>query len=253
MLCVTGSHKLAQAIGERIPEATVRSREETTSEAAERMGNSKILIAAGAWAGLDTPIVWKTIVVPRIPFLGPKEVTEEWIEGYDYRFLIPEPITSYFDSRNVAVRRMKQVMGRGLRSPDAVCSIVICDPRISQLGDIVPKRFREAWHEGRRVEVTMSTSERHPGLRREALRHHGTDCQACGYHPLVLREVEVHHLHPLADRGPGATTMDDVAVLCRNCHAVAHTHGNNVIPLEKIKEARAAETREQAKRIISMD
>lgn len=56
VLCATGSHKLARELGERITEATIRTPEETTAEAANRMGNSQILIAAGAWAGLDTHV-----------------------------------------------------------------------------------------------------------------------------------------------------------------------------------------------------
>ncbi len=58
--------------------------------------------------------------------------------------------------------------------------------------------------------------------------------------PLVLRQVEVHHKNPLADRGVGVTSMEDVCVLCRNCHGLAHTRGNDVIPLEELIEIAAA-------------
>jgi predicted HNH restriction endonuclease len=37
-------------------------------------------------------------------------------------------------------------------------------------------------------------------------------------------------------KGQARTTMDDVAVLCRICHARAHKNGNDVIPLEKLRE-----------------
>lgn len=253
VLCVTGSHKLARAIGDCLPNATVRSPDETTGEAATRMGKGRILVAAGAWAGLDTPITWKTVIVPRIPFLGPRSLSDEWSEEDSDRHIIAEPMTSYLDSRNIAIRRMKQVMGRGLRSPDATCAIVICDDRVSQLGEIAPDRFKKYWFEGRRIEVTMSTSERNPALRLDALRHFGTICQACGHDPLILREIEVHHLHPLADRGPGLTTISDVAVLCRICHARAHKDGNNVISVQKLQEVARAETRAEKRRIINMD
>ena len=55
-------------------------------------------------------------------FLG-VAVTGQHFSGSDHQ-IIAEPMTSYLDSRNIAIRRMKKVMGRGLRSPDATCAIV---------------------------------------------------------------------------------------------------------------------------------
>lgn len=102
------------------------------------------------------------------------------------------------------------------------------------------------------MEVVQSKAERNPALRRDALRHHGTDCQTCGHQPLILREVEVHHLNPIAEaKGMIATSMDDVAVLCRICHARAHKDGNNVIPLERLREIAKAKSRTEAQQLIS--
>lgn len=242
-LVVTPSFALANQLGELVSDATVRTREETTSEAAARMGNSKILIAAGAWAGLDTPTEWSTVIVSRVPFGQPKYLTDEWNETPD-EWIEKEAMASFFDSRNLATRRMKQVFGRGLRRPDAVCRVVICDPRILMLGETVsPARFRTGWLEGRAISLTQTVSERDPRLRKDALKFYGITCMACKFVPLVPRQVEVHHKNPLADRGAGITRMEDVCVLCRNCHGLAHTRGNDVIPLERligIAEARGA-------------
>lgn len=246
-LVATPSHELARQLGERVPSATVRHCEETTTEAVARMGNAQILVSAGAWAGMDTPVTWKTVIIPKIPFLRPNQLFDRWEEDDEPDLRIGNEISSYLDSRNAAARRMVQVMGRGLRSPDAVCAIVICDPRVSQLGDIVPPRFHEVWHEGRSIERKITTSERNPRLRKDALRHYGVKCMACGHDPLILREVEVHHLNPLADHGPTATQLDDVAVLCRICHARAHKNGNDVIPVKRLAEI-ATQERDPAKR-----
>ena len=181
VLVATPSHALAQQLGDRLVDATVRSPDETTTEAIQRIGNKGILIAAGAWAGLDVPLEWATIVVPRVPFTGPKALFDTWYEDEEEQAVnIGEPMAHYIDSRNSAARRMKQVFGRGLRHPDAVCRIVICD-----------------------------------------------------FKPVSLRQVEVHHLNPLADRGPGYTKLVDVAVLCRNCHGLAHTE-DPPIPLKRL-------------------
>lgn len=250
VLVATPSHNLAVQLGDLVSGSTVRQREETMTDAVSRMGTRDIVIGAGAWAGMDTPVQWATVVIPRVPFTGPNELFDVWKDEDGFR--IGDPMTSYFDSKNAATRRLKQVFGRGLRRPDARCAIVICDPRISQLDDVAPVRFREGWFEGRRVEVVQSKAERNPTLRRDALRYHGTDCQACGHQPLILREVEVHHLNPIAEAmGTICTTMNDVAVLCRICHARAHKDGNNVISLEQLKEIAQAETRAEQQLLIS--
>jgi predicted HNH restriction endonuclease len=74
-------------------------------------------------------------------------------------------------------------------------------------------------------------------VRREALQIRGTNCEACGQKPrITLREVEVHHTHPLADNGPTRTDVNtDVLVLCRICHARAHKNGNKeLLGLEEL-------------------
>ena len=57
----------------------------------------------------------------------------------------------------------------------------------------------------------------------------------CGFEPIVMRQLEVHHLNPLADNGPTNTRLEDVAVLCRNCHGLAHDE-NPPLPLDEIKK-----------------
>lgn len=238
-LVVTPSHDLAQQLGERVEDCVWRTRDETTREAYARMGNAKVLIAAGAWAGLDVDRQWDTIIVPRIPFAAPRELFENWDEELDEHLRLGDPMTSYLDSKNTAARRMVQVLGRGLRRPDAKVCFVIGDPRIGQLGDFLPGRFHKGFFEGRSIERSVSSSERNPAVRREALRIRGIDCEACGHKPLItLKEVEVHHVNPLADNGPTRTDIQtDVLVLCRICHARAHKDGNrNVLGLEQLKE-----------------
>lgn len=213
VLVATPSHDLAVQLGERIPNATVRRDDETTAQAAARC--DAILIAAGAWAGLDTPRRWRSIVVPRVPFGQPVV-----IEG--------EVTTSYLDARNTAVRRLRQVIGRGLRSPDAVCSVYILDARVEKLSGFVPERFTAEWAgrrhfaEGARNEVTLSKAERDPALRKAALKHYGRECMGCAFTPRVESQLDVHHVDPIAE-GERRTRLEDVAVLCANCHRLAHS------------------------------
>jgi Rad3-related DNA helicase len=216
VLVATASHALAQTLGELIDGATVRAGDETATEAAARMGEGKVLIAAGAWAGLDTLQKWRSIVVPRIPYERPVIVDGE-VES------------SFLDTRNTAVRRMRQVIGRGLRSPDANCSVYILDSRYRNVEAFIPQRFKTQWGkrevfaEGDRHEVGLSKIERHPSIRKVALAHYGLKCMGCTFVPKVSSQLDVHHLNPLGEGGERLTGMGDVAVLCANCHRVAHS------------------------------
>ena len=192
------------------------SEDETTAQAAARLEQEQskdTLIAAAAWAGLDTPTVWKSIVVPRIPF--PR-----------LNILDEQPVSHYVASRNKAIRRMRQAVGRGLRSPDADCEVLIFDARWKSVRTFVPKRFSDAWQEGlpeggyRNIE--LSAVERHPRSRALAFEAYGKVCQVCEFEPKVERQLEVHHLYPLFE-GERMTTVDDLSVLCRNCHGLAHS------------------------------
>ena len=229
-LVVTPSFEDAEKLAARLPGAAVRETtpdggRETASEAAARVGADGILIAAYAWAGLDTTLRWRSIVVPRIPFEKPT-VLDGRIES------------RYIDSRNVAARRMRQVIGRGLRTPDAACALYVCDDRHRRLGRFVPPRFRfeDGWAEGRRVEVVLSKIERDPTVRQALLKRYGRECQACGYVPPngATRALDVHHLHPLAE-GVRITTCKDVTLLCANCHRIAHTEPSP-IPLDRLRK-----------------
>jgi Rad3-related DNA helicase len=211
-LVITPSHNLAQQLGDGMPDATVRQSEETTFEAVQRMDND-LLVAAAAWAGLDTPVQWRSIIIPRIPFPAPT-VLDDHIES------------SYINMRNEAIRRLRQGLGRGLRRPDAVCDLYLLDPRFKSVRGFVPQRFDQAWHEriqeGGRKEVTLSKIERSPYYRKVALKHYGCYCHACDFEPKADSQIHVHHLNPLAE-GERTTTVDDLVPLCANCHALAHS------------------------------
>jgi Rad3-related DNA helicase len=215
-LVATSSHDLTQTLANRIHGAIARQSDETAADAALRIGPDGVLITAGAWAGLDTPVRWRSIVVPRIPY-----AKLELIDG--------DVTTSYLDARNTALRRLRQVIGRGLRTPNAVCDIYIVDGRYSRLEAFVPERFRSAWNaremsfkEGAKKEFVTSAAERDPRLRQAAIKKYGLVCMACGLIPKATSQIDVHHKNPIAE-GERQTTLQDVLLLCANCHRLAHT------------------------------
>ena len=133
-LVITTSHDDAAALGERLPAATVRAKPpETTGEAAARMSGST-LIAAGAWAGLDTPIRWEHVVMLKVPYERPTA-----LDGHE--------VTRYIDSRNAALRRFRQGIARGLRTPEAECVLHLLDSRFErpEFKAAMPARFALAY------------------------------------------------------------------------------------------------------------
>ena len=91
----------------------------------------------------------------------------------------------------------------------------------------------EASYEGRVLWRRHRTRERNRTLRgkklTEARGSGGIKCEACGLSPRVgtSEEVEeavfeVHHVLPLCETGIRPTRLEDVAVLCANCHRRLH-------------------------------
>jgi Rad3-related DNA helicase len=213
-LVLTSSHAMTQVLGSRLPMATVRGPDESLADAVQRCPNDGLLIAAGAWSGLDAPrLRWRTVVIPQTPYGQPVS-----IEG--------QQVTRYIDSQVVALRRTNQGLHRGLRTPDAQCTLLLLDPRSARdaLRQAIPERFRanqEFFEEGSLVLQTHFKRERKVALRAAALKLYGAHCMAPGCDITALHLLEVHHTRPIA-QGERRTTLDEVVVLCKNHHADAH-------------------------------
>lgn len=197
------------------PTLVATTSHELTARLQEAVGDQEgLLIKAGAWAGLDAPVPWRSIVVPTVPFGQPVV-----LDG--------EVVSSYLDARTMAQRRLRQVIGRGLRSPEADCLVIVLDQRAAKVGQFVPSRFLGAWtsrrefSEGERSEVVLSKAERDPRLKEAALKHYGCKCRWEGCEVTQKHMLDVHHLDPISE-GARRTTLADVTVLCKNHHAEAH-------------------------------
>lgn len=88
-------------------------------------------------------------------------------------------------------------------------------------------------HEGRALAGTHLRRERNPKLRTAklaAVRAQGRRiaCEVCGfdfaatYGQVGEGYIEVHHVLPLHASGPVLTRLDDLALLCANCHRMIH-------------------------------
>lgn len=225
VLVLTTSHQQTAELGHLLPMATVRAEGEALADAVARCPDDGILVAAGAWTGLDAPrLRWKTVVIPKTPYGPPVSV-----DG--------QQITRYIDSQVVAIRRTNQGLHRGLRTPDARCRLLLLDPRSSRdnLRSAIPARFTVDWagfEEGTQVLQAHFNRERNASLRAAALRHHGARCMAEGCAVTAQHLLDVHHTRPLAE-GERRTTLAEVVVLCKNHHADAH-HRLRMLALEAL-------------------
>ena len=103
----------------------------------------------------------------------------------------------------------------------------------------------EARPEGRLLYRLHRRYERDPNLKKRKValaRRRGTlRCEACGADPSALYALpggtilECHHLTPLASTGETTTGIADVALLCPNCHRVAH----RITPWPSLAQLRA--------------
>ena len=95
-----------------------------------------------------------------------------------------------------------------------------------------PGEGTAAYAEEKRRMRERSYFARNPKLVADAKAKYGYVCQVCGfdfeatYGPLGHEYIECHHLDPLSERPeadePHLTSLDEVAMVCSNCHRMIH-------------------------------
>jgi len=209
VLVMVTSHEDAAQLGALLPDATVRGIDastgqmESTGQAAARMQASQrhVLVAAGAWAGLDTPIRWRHVVMPKAPYGAPSS-----LDGH--------AVSRYVDSRNQAARRFRQGLARGLRTPDAVCTLHLMESRFerAEFVQALPIRFVAAY-QARYGTVELRT--RQTEFRKRMFEKFGGRCPISGCdEPAAL---EAAHL---GSPGGWRTNHTEGILLRRDLHAL---------------------------------
>ena len=98
--------------------------------------------------------------------------------------------------------------------------------------------------EGGIRQITIELRRRDPELRRQAIiKNGGYKCNICGfnfedtYGEYGDKFIEIHHLIPLHEsEEKHSVTVDEVAVVCSNCHSILHHNGTNPIKVEVLKK-----------------
>jgi predicted HNH restriction endonuclease len=132
------------------------------------------------------------------------------------------------NKRNL-VKRIDWMDGNGMLFKDAASSSW-------SIKEYATKRL-----EGGNKEITLEIARRNPQLRADAITKYGAVCQVCGfcfgsqYGHIGDGYIEVHHLHPISLRKHKkmATHVEDVRVVCSNCHRMLHRNGKKPIDFDK--------------------
>jgi hypothetical protein len=96
--------------------------------------------------------------------------------------------------------------------------------------------------EGLVREVTVLSRVRNGALRHEALKHAKGICEVCTTNfsevlgGLGVRALQVHHRQQLAlEDIPRLTRLEDLAVVCANCHALIHMNPKHAHTVEELR------------------
>lgn len=96
--------------------------------------------------------------------------------------------------------------------------------------------------EGKQVAMYVTKYERDPKNRAEAIRIHGTTCQACGfdfaktYGKYGEGYIEVHHVKPLYSLKEEVVINPetDLVCVCSNCHKMLHHKRNRILTIAEL-------------------
>lgn len=178
----------------------------------------------------------------RNSYVGTHDVASGWksIRSGEYK---GEPYVDIVNqrvfSREIPAGAVEQALGiRRPRGPKR-----LADPVGSDLLRFLRARRQpiESALEGITTEVRRMNRSRNPKLRKEKLLQAEGRCEACGrdYRKLNgvdgLRVLTVHHRKQMADSDePVETSLDDLAVLCANCHMLVHTDSKEAMAVEDL-------------------
>jgi 5-methylcytosine-specific restriction endonuclease McrA len=206
----------------------------------------------GTWAGMAP--YYRIDLTDYRAFTHPvSEATLKHRYGDEIRREIVEDRPRHYPFQTYGVRepiRIQQglYMGRCTARLYAVLrqALALEEPMLTDVS--APAERHEEYAEGVRAARERYFFSRNASLTTRAKEHYGPTCRGCGfvfeagYGELGRGYIECHHLDPLSERSEEEWTegirsrLEDVAVLCSNCHRMIHRR-RPALSLEELRHA----------------
>jgi ATP-dependent DNA helicase DinG len=152
VLVLTTSYEDAEALGTRIPEAICQSRGEKIGGLIDKYRSTEgsILITPTAWNGVNLPGLVNHLVIPRIPFEPPDPEKNTVLRTALIRLSLNDETARRIlagRSHGRTERKLRQGIGRAIRSSTDQATLWILDPRFP-LPDAMIKIRKLRLHQG---------------------------------------------------------------------------------------------------------
>ena len=110
--------------------------------------------------------------------------------------------------------------------------------------DLLNCELENEYFEGEKKKRLSNYYEPNPKLRIAAIKAHGFECSVCGfnfrkfYGKLGDSFIGVHHLKPVStlESSTSICPINDMTVVCSNCHRMLHRSKEKVLSVEKLRE-----------------
>ncbi len=122
----------------------------------------------------------------------------------------------------------------------------ISEPKTAYISDEITESYQdslESFSEGKKSKRYVTTYERNPKYRKQAIAIHGNSCSACGfnfgnfYGEYAEGFIHVHHIVPVSEfETPKKIDPEtDLIPLCANCHSVVHRKKDKTLSIIEIR------------------
>jgi 5-methylcytosine-specific restriction protein A len=241
----------------RATNETIRIENLGATKSAEAIDGVTVIWTAGPNDGGTVVVGWyedATVFRSPQPFIRPTPLQlENQIVGYSITARFDQAVLLPEGQRVLPIpRRVKGGIGHSNvwyaskpESKGIVADVMaLLDANRPNLPDV--DRFQSATEGNRRL-VAHLKRERNARLIRakKALVRHATGklcCEACGFDFARVYGAygedfcEVHHLKPLSEaEGFVETSLDDLSVVCSNCHRMIH-NGNTMLTIQQLQD-----------------
>jgi ATP-dependent DNA helicase DinG len=122
----------------------VHTRSTRLQDLMRRRAHNEVLVTPAGWEGVDAPYKWKHLVIPRVP----------------YPMVDDDNEYSFLNSTEIAMRRLRQAMGRVMREPEDSATVWLLDSRFPLPRELISTGQHTQQQASRHLRLVESIPER---------------------------------------------------------------------------------------------